>query len=51
MVLIMNGEKNLPKYFKKNINIAIEKFKISTLVLNYISSLDEQKYLKILLQF
>ena len=36
----------LPKYFKKNTNIAIEKFKISTLVLNYISSLDEQRVFK-----
>ena len=30
------------KIHKKNLNIGIEKFKISTLVLNYISSLDEQ---------
>ena len=36
----------LPKYFKKNTNIAIEKFKISTLVLNYISSLYEQRLFK-----
>ena len=36
----------LPKYFKKNTNIAIEKFKISTLVLDYISSLDEQRVFK-----
>ena len=36
----------LPKYFKKNTNIAIEKFKISTLVLNYISSLNEQRVFK-----
>ena len=36
----------LPKYFKKNTNIAIEKFKISTLVLDYISSLDEQMIFK-----
>ena len=36
----------LPKYFKKNTNIAIEKFKISTLVLNYISSLYEQRAFK-----
>ena len=36
----------LPKYFKKNTNIAIEKFKISTLVLNYISSLYEQRVFK-----
>ena len=36
----------LPKYFKKNTNIAIEKFKISTLVLNYISSIDEQRAFK-----
>ena len=33
----------LPKYIKKNTNVAIEKLKISTLVLNYISSLYEQK--------
>ena len=36
----------LPKYIKKNINVAIEKFKISTLVLNYLSSLFEQKLFK-----
>ena len=36
----------LPKYIKKNVNVAIEKFKISTLVLNYISSLYEQKLFK-----
>ena len=36
----------LPKYLKKNTNIAIEKFKISTLVLDYISSLDEQRVFK-----
>ena len=36
----------LPKYIKKNVNVAIEKFKISTLVLNYISSLYEQESLK-----
>ena len=36
----------LPKYFKKNINIAIEKLKISTLVLNYISSQYEQRVFK-----
>ena len=36
----------LPKYIKKNTNVAIEKLKISTLVLNYISSLCEQKLLK-----
>ena len=36
----------LPKYFKKNTNIAIEKFKISTLVLNYISSINEQRAFK-----
>ena len=36
----------LPKYFKKNTNIAIEKFKISTLVLNYVSSLYEQRVFK-----
>ncbi len=36
----------LPKYFKKNTNIAIEKFKISTLVLNYVSSLYEQRIFK-----
>ena len=35
----------LPKYIKKNLNIGIEKFKISTLVLNYISSLTEEKFL------
>ena len=36
---------HLPKYIKKNLNIGIEKFKISTLVLNYISSLIEEKFL------
>jgi Xaa-Pro aminopeptidase len=36
----------LPKYIKKNTNVAIEKLKISTLVLNYISSLYEQKLFK-----
>ena len=36
---------HLPKYIKKNSNIGIEKFKISTLVLNYISSLTEEKFL------
>ena len=36
----------LPKYIKKNTNVAIEKLKISTLVLNYISSLNEQKLFK-----
>ena len=36
----------LPKYIKKNVNVAIEKFKISTLVLNYLSSLFEQKLFK-----
>tara|TARA_Y100000590_G_scaffold446220_1_gene579609 strand:- start:498 stop:1646 length:1149 start_codon:yes stop_codon:yes gene_type:complete len=36
----------LPKYIKKNVNVAIEKFKISTLVLNYISSLYEQESFK-----
>ena len=36
---------HLPKYIKKNLNIGIEKFKISTLVLNYISSLAEEKFL------
>jgi Xaa-Pro aminopeptidase len=36
----------LPKYIKKNTNVAIEKLKISTLVLNYISSLCEQKLFK-----
>ena len=36
----------LPKYIEKNVNVAIEKFKISTLVLNYISSLYEQESLK-----
>ena len=35
---------HLPKYIKKNLNIGIEKFKISTLVLNYISSLTEEKF-------
>ena len=36
----------LPKFIKKNTNVAIEKLKISTLVLNYISSLYEQKLFK-----
>ena len=36
---------HLPKYIKKNLNIGIEKFKISTLVLNHISSLTEEKFL------
>ena len=36
----------LPKYIKKNVNVAIEKFKISTLVLNYISSLYENQSFK-----
>ena len=36
---------HLPKYIKKNLNIGIEKFKISTLVLNYVSSLTEEKSL------
>ena len=36
---------HLPKYIKKNLNIGIEKFKISTLVLNYISSSTEEKFL------
>ena len=36
----------LPKYIKKNTNVAIEKLKISNLVLNYISSLYEQKLFK-----
>jgi Xaa-Pro aminopeptidase len=36
----------LPKYIKKNTNVAIEKLKISTLVLNYISSIYEQKLFK-----
>ena len=36
---------HLPKYIKKNLKIGIEKFKISTLVLNYISSLTEEKFL------
>ena len=36
---------HLPKYIKKNLNIGIEKFKISTLVLHYISSLTEEKFL------
>lgn len=35
----------LPKYIKKNLVIATEKFKISTLVLNYISSLCDEKSL------
>ncbi|MBL6675242.1 MAG: aminopeptidase P family protein [Alphaproteobacteria bacterium] len=35
----------LPKFIKKNLVIAIEKFKISTLVLNYISSLCDEKLL------
>ena len=36
----------LPKFIKKNLNVAIEKFKISTLVLNYLTSLFEQKLFK-----
>ena len=36
----------LPNYIKKNVNVAIEKFKISTLVLNYISSLYENQSCK-----
>ena len=36
---------HLPKYIKKNLNIGIEKFKISTLVLNYLTSLTENKFL------
>ena len=36
----------LPKYIKKNLNVAIEKFKISTLVLNYISSLYQDQSFK-----
>ena len=36
---------HLPNYIKKNLNIGIEKFKISILVLNYISSLTEEKFL------
>ena len=36
----------LPKYIKKNVKVAIEKLKISTLVLNYISSLYEQQSFK-----
>ena len=36
---------HLPKYIKKNLNIGIEKFKISNLVLNYISCLTEEKSL------
>ena len=36
----------LPKYINKNINVAIEKFKISTLVFNYISSLYVQQSFK-----
>ena len=35
----------LPKYIKKKLVIATEKFKISTLVLNYISSLCDEKSL------
>ena len=35
----------LPKYIKQNLVIATEKFKISTLVLNYISSLCDEKSL------
>ena len=35
----------LPNYIKTKVNVAIEKFKISTLVLNYISSLyDDQSF-------
>lgn len=37
---------HLPKYIKKNLVVANEKFKISTLVLNYISSLFDEKLLK-----
>ena len=36
---------HLPKFIKKNLKIGIEKFKISTLVLNYISSLTEERFL------
>ena len=36
----------LPKYIKKNVNVAIEIFKISTLVLNYISSLYQDQSIK-----
>ena len=36
---------HLSKYIKKNLNIGIEKFKISNLVLNYISCLTEEKSL------
>ena len=36
----------LPNYIKKNVNVAIEKFKISTLVLNYISYLYEKQSFK-----
>ena len=37
---------HLSKYIKKNLVVATEKFKISTLVLNYISSLVEEKLLR-----
>lgn len=36
----------LPKYIKKNVNVAIETFKISTLVLNYISFLYQDQSFK-----
>ena len=36
----------LPKYIKKNVNVAIETFKISTLVLNYIASLYQDQSFK-----
>ena len=35
---------HLPKYIKKNLNVGIEKFKIGSLVLNYLSSLFEEKW-------
>ena len=37
---------HLPKYIKKNLNVGIEKFKIGSLVLNYLSSLFEEKLIK-----
>lgn len=36
----------LPKYIKQNLNVAIEKLKISSLVLNYITSLLDENLLK-----
>lgn len=36
---------HLPNYIKNNLNIGIEKFKISTLVLDYLLSLLEEKFL------